>query len=559
MYSSLTRKQPTASNETSSVARPGKGHIRIALVFPNTYYVGMSNLGFQTLYRIFSLYPDVVCERVFLPENHDLQQITGNNMPLTSYESGQPLGSFHVIAFSISFENDYLNILTILDLGRIPLLQKQRTASHPLIIGGGVSIMLNPEPLAVVFDLFVIGEAEEVLEEFLDILSWQTRRKRWQKTPPTEFAKISGIYVPSGYDVHYTNSGEIKAFSPRTGFPGKIKSRQPKNLNLFPASSCVLTPHTEFSDMLLVEISRGCPRACRFCAAGSVYNPFRVRTVSTILNEINSSLNKQSKIGILGSAVCDHPGLAVLINRITSAGSQIAISSLRADALTEEIIARLKSSKLKTFTIAPEAGSERLRRAINKHMTNEDIFQAIKMFARCHITRIKLYFIIGLPGETEEDIKAIIRLVKELKHVYYKETKGERWLHHITLSISPFVPKPWTPLQWHPFEQVSSLKRKIKTISNGLKKEKKISVNYDLPKWGYVQTLLSRGDRNVSDLLISVFKKKGHWNQVLKESSINADFYVYRDRTFEEILPWDFIDHGIDKIWLWEEYQKALA
>ncbi len=546
------------SDEKCTITCSGKGKIRVLLAFPNTYYTGMSNLGLQVLYRILNLSPDTTCERVFLPGTKEIQHLINTGKKLTSLESGQPFSSFNIIAFSLSFENDYLNILTMLSLGKIPLLQTSRSSFHPLIIAGGISVFLNPEPLADIFDQFIIGEAEEVLKEFLDTVRLKYHGKNWEKPSFSSFADIEGVYIPSANNIKYNSSGLPRKISSRKSFIKKIKCRHVADLDSFPASSCFSTPNTEFSDMLLVEASRGCPRGCRFCAAGSVYKPYRVRNKNNLLNEIQSLPAKQSKIGILGSAVSDFPDLPDLIKHITSRGRLVSISSLRADSLTEEMVSVLKESRHKTFTIAPEAGSERLRQGIGKSLTNEEIFRAAEILSKYRIPNIRLYFMIGLPGENEEDIKAIIRIAKEIKHVYYKEAKQKKWLHHITLSISPFVPKPFTPFQWHPYEQVSNLKRKIKIISNGLKKERKFMVNFDLPKWGYIQTLLSRGDRRVGKLLLKAFAHNGDWARAFRDTDINPDFYVYRERDLEETLPWDFIDHSINKKKLWEEYQKAL-
>jgi radical SAM superfamily enzyme YgiQ (UPF0313 family) len=379
------------------------------------------------------------------------------------------------------------------------------------------------------------------------------------KPPLSVFSTVKGIYIPSGYDITYNHNGLIQGLSPKKGFPEKIKSRRVANLNSFPSSSCLITPYTEFSDMALIEVSRGCPKHCRFCAVGSVYQPFRIRNIKNLMSEIQPLIKKQTKIGILGSAVSDYPGLAKLIRAIIFEGGRLSISSLRANALTEEIVGLLKESNHKTVTIAPEAGSDRLRQVISKELTSQEIYKAVRILSRYKIPNIKLYFIIGLPDETDEDIKAIINMTKEIIHIYYKELKSKKWLNHVTLSVSPFVPKPFTVFQWHPFEQVRNLKRKLKIISNGLGKEKKVVVNYDLPKWGYVQTLLSRGDRRVGSLLVSAFEKNGDWTHTFRGTDINPDFFVYRERSFDEVLPWDIIDHGINKTKLWIEYQKALS
>jgi radical SAM family uncharacterized protein len=552
------RKKPNLSEEICTIARSGEGGIRVALAFPNTYHVGMSNLGFQSVYRILNLAPGITCERAFLPEAKTILHLKKANKHLTSFETGQQLGSFHVIAFSLSFENDYLNILTMLSLAGIPFLQNKRRPLHPLIIGGGVAVFLNPEPLAEIFDLFVIGEAEEVLEELADKLKEHYGSKGRRKPGLSVFADIEGVYVPSLYDIKYNSSGLIEGFSNCKGAPDKIRCRKIADLNAFTASSCIRTPHTEFADMALIEVSRGCPRLCRFCAVGSIYKPFRKRKISNLLEQVQPFLREQSKIGLLGSAISDHPQLADLIKSITMQGCHVSVSSLRADALTEEIVLLLKESGLRTLTIAPEAGTERLRQVISKNLTDEEIFRAVKIMSRSKVPNIKLYFLIGLPNEREEDIKAIVNITKEIKHIYFKEARSERRLNRISLSISSFVPKPFTPFQWHPYEQVRNLKQKIKVITNGLKKEKKVVVNYELPKWGYVQCLLSRADRRVGRILLSAFENNADWPRTFRETDINPDFYVYREKSFDEILPWDFIDHGIDKKKLWKEYQEAL-
>jgi len=519
----------------------------------------MSNLGFQAVYRVLNSRPEAVCERVFLPAESELRQLQKTGSPLMSHESRSPIGSFHIIAFSLSFENDYPNILTMLALGNIPLLQRDRPERSPLVIAGGVSMFLNPEPLADFFDLIVIGEGEELLPEFLELVCSHGTGRRWKRPALSDFAKIEGIYVPSAYATGYDENGLITSFIPETGFPQEITCRQVKALDRFAASSCIRTPDTEFSDMTLLEVSRGCPRQCRFCAVGSVYKPFRPRTLEGILEELKNVPAGYLKVGILGAAVSDYPGLPKLMQTIVASGGFASVSSLRADALSQEMVELLQQCGHKTFTLAPEAGSQRLRTAIAKNLSDDELFRAVRILARYKIPNIKLYFMIGLPTETEHDVQEIVRLVKEIKHFYFKEAKSEKWLNHIQLSVSPFVPKPCTPFQWHPFEEVAGLKQKIRLITGALKKERKVAVSYDLPKWGYVQTLLSRGDRRVGRLLIKAFERDGDWTAAFRESDINPDFYVYRHRTYEERLPWDFIRHAVSKKRLWEEYQKALG
>ncbi len=543
--------------ETALLKKQGNGPLRIALAFPNTYYVGMSNLGFQAVFRLFAENPEVRCERVFLPEAKDLAELQRTGRPLCSLESATPLDAFHIIAFSLSFENDYLNILTMLSLGRVPLVQSQRDSRRPLVIAGGVAAFLNPEPLADFFDLFVIGEAEEVLQQFCTAAVNQFEAAKSCRDTAS-YKDISGIYIPSGYTLHYGENGCLASRDALPGFPPRIACRQISKVDSFSTASCFLSPQTEFSDMGLIEVSRGCARSCRFCAVGSVYNPYRPRSAKTLLPDIEELYVVQKKIGLMGAAVSDYPHLPALIRALMEKGVMVSVSSLRADALTDEIVGLLQQCGHKTFTIAPEAGSERLRRSIGKNLSLGQIEAAVRVLSRCRVPSIKLYFMIGLPTETDDDIAAIVELVRRIKHIYYKEAQAEKWLNRIQLSISPFVPKPWTPFQWAVFGDVAVLKHKLKLITSALRAERKVQVTCDLPKWGYVQALLSRGDRRVGRMLLKAHEFGGDWGRAFRASDINPDFYVYRERAHYELFPWDFIEHRATKAQLWREYQKAM-
>ena len=554
-----SRVKPSARKiETTLLKKQVGGPLRIALAFPNTYYVGMSNLGYQTVFRLLAENSDVSCERVFLPEAKNLTELQRTGKPLCSFESETALDSFHIIAFSLSFENDYLNILTMLSLGRVPLLQGSRDKRRPLVIAGGVAAFLNPEPLADFFDLFVLGEAEEVLPDFCDAAVRQFLTSRSCRDL-TAYRDIPGIYIPSGYALSYGEDGCVASREPLPGYPARIACRQVSDVNRFPAASCFISPQTEFGDMGLVEVSRGCARRCRFCAVGNVYHPYRPLNAQSLMPAISEMLAVQKKVGLMGAAVSDYPNLATLIQALMEKEALVSVSSLRADALTDEIVSLLRQCGHKTFTIAPEAGSERLRRAIGKHLSLAQIEAAVRVLSRCRTPAIKLYFMIGLPTETDEDIAAIAELVRHIKHVYYKEAQADKWLNHIQISISAFVPKPWTPFQWAAFEDVAGLKRKLKIITSSLRAERKVQVTCDLPKWGYVQSLLSRGDRRVGRLILKAFEAGGDWGKVFRTSDINPDFYVYRERSKKEFFPWDFIGHKVTKAQLFREYQKALA
>jgi radical SAM superfamily enzyme YgiQ (UPF0313 family) len=549
----LGRHKELLSQEEGTVRKEWGGRIPICLVFPNTYHVGMSNLGFQLLYRLLNALPHVVCERAFLPEEKELREYCRSTTPLISLESNKPLAQFQIIAFSAPFENDFPNILSILALAKIPLKAKDRDQRSPLVVAGGASITLNPEPLAQFVDLFFIGEGEESIMDFLQTLQegGDTKEGFLEKA-----GGIEGIYAPSLYTVEYDEGGLIKEFSPRTDTaPGKITRRWIKDPSHVPSGSAILTPQTEFKEMFLIEVNRGCPQRCRFCAARSIYRPFRNRTLDTLMQEADVGLQQGRRIGLVGSALGNHPDFTKLCTHITEHGGEISIASIRADAITDEVARLLALSNHRTVTMAPEAGTERLRAVVAKGLRDEQIFSAAEILASHGITNLKLYFMIGLPTETPEDIEAIISLTKQIRH---HMGKGGRKVGEITLSITPFVPKAWTPFQRHPFEEVKSLKEKIKTIKKGIGKIPRARVIHDLPKWGYVQTLLSMGDRRVGDILFLVHQSGGDWTAALKNSYINPDFWVYREKRETEILPWDFIDHGINKGDLWKGYKEAV-
>ena len=542
------------AQEEGTIIKAWGGKIPICLVFPNSYHVGMSNLGFQLLYDILNSMPDCVCERAFLPEAKELQEYSRSNTPLLSLESNKPLAQFQIIAFSVPFENDFPHILSILELSKIPLKAEARDQRFPLIVAGGAAVTLNPEPLAPFVDLFFIGEGEE---SFMDFLKAFQEGGAGREDFLKKAAGIEGIYYPSLYRVEYDDGGFVKAFAPRTGqTPEKIKRRWIQDPSGFRSSSAILTPQTEFKDMFLSEVNRGCPHRCRFCAARGIYRPFRNRKIDTLLGEADLGVQRGKRIGLVGSALGDHPGFTELCTHITQQGGEISIASIRADAITEEVAKLLSRSGHRTVTIAPEAGTERLRGVVAKGLRDDEIFSAAQVLASHDIINLKLYFMIGLPTETPEDIEAIIALTKQIRH---HMGKGGRRVGEITLSITPFVPKAWTPFQWHPFEEVKKLKEKIKAIKKGVGKIPQARVIHDLPKWGYVQTLLSMGDRRVGDILMLVHQANGDWNAAMKNSYINPDFWVYREKGKDEIFPWDFINHGINKRDLWKEYQEAVG
>jgi len=536
--------------EIGTIRKQWRGRTSIVLIYPNHYHLGMSNLGFQTVYRLLNERDGLVCERAFLPD--DRAAAAGG---LVTIESGRPAAAADVVAFALSFENDYPNLLRCLSLAQIPLTSAERRPEDPLVIAGGVATMLNPEPLAAFIDCFLIGEAEALLPSFLEAL--ELRRDR-RATLMSLARDVPGAYVPGLYRVAYRPDGRICTFEPLEEAPARVKRAYVKDLSESATHSAVLTGTTTFADTFLTEVGRGCPHGCRFCGAGFVYRPPRFRSVDALADSVRTGLKITEKIGLLGAAVSDLPGLGELCARFGGERVQLSFSSLRADALSPDLIGAMKQGGVKTATLAPDAGSERLRTVINKGLGENAVLDAATALVENGIPNLKLYFMVGLPTETDADVEAIIELCKRIKHRFLASSRARKRIGTISVSLNCFVPKPFTPFQWSAMDGPTALRHKIKRVKTALGRIPNLRVNSDVPRWAYVQALLARGDRRVADILQAVHAGGGNWAQTLKSVPLNADFYVLRERSAEETLPWDFIDHGVRKQFLWDEYQRAL-
>ncbi|MGE0082831.1 MAG: radical SAM protein [Desulfococcaceae bacterium] len=541
---------PSRHSETGIIRKNRNSLIRVALVYPNTYFTGMSNLGFQTVYRLINEMEHAVCERAFVPDS-----VFSAPARIRTVESGSPLSDFHVIAFSISFESDFPHVLTVLKSAGIPFDSAQRSETHPLIMAGGVACFLNPEPIADFADCFLLGEAEELLEPFFQAFDPDTDRKEMLKILAQN---IPGLYVPAFYRCEYREDSTLAAFDPICDVPQKIKRVFVKDLSRTKTCSSLLTADTAFSQTWLVETGRGCPHGCRFCSAGYVYRPPRFRPVELLKECMEEGSRHTHRIGLMGAAVSDLPGIGRLCADYADRDIRISFSSLRADALTPQLLEALLQSKVKTATIAPDAGSERMRKVISKGLCEADILNAAEILVAKGIPNIKLYFMIGLPTETEEDVLAISDLCGKIRERFLQSSRAKGRIGTVTVSLNTFVPKALTPFQWAAMEDIQSIRHKQKIIKAVLKKIPNVRLDHDAPRQAYFQALLSRGDRRLSRMLVHLHENRGNWAKTVKEYALNTDFYVYRERSADEIFPWDFIDHGVKKSFLRREYECAL-
>jgi len=529
------------SKERGTVYKDPGGKINIALVYPNTYHVGMSNLGFQGIYGLLNSMNDVVCERAFLPDDRDLDEHVRTGTGLFALESKRPLNRFDIIAFSVSFENDYPNIVKILELSRIPLKSPERASHYPLVVMGGVCAFYNPEPLADFFDICFVGEADEMLPEFLDLYRASQNKSEVLKGS----LSLEGLYVPGFYRITYGVEGKISGRHPLENAPYIIRRRFLKDISKTDISTSIVTPETEFSGMYLIEAMRGCPWNCRFCVTDKIYSPPRKKALQAVNDEIETALSITKRVGLIGPSLSDYPYIKDVLK---NPEVDFSITSLRAGRKTAELISLMKDRR--SVSIAPEAGTERMRNVINKKISEDDILYTSEHLFSSGIENLRLYFMVGLPTETEEDISGIIDLVKKIRDM---SRRGS-----VTLSISTFVPKPFTPFQWHPMESLQVVKERLKMIKKALKHVKGIKVFHDVPKYAYMQGLFSVGDRRVSKVL-EIMTGTGAWTKAVDACGLKSEFYISRKKDFNETLPWDFIDMGIGKEVLWKEYQEALS
>ena len=468
-----------------------------ALAYPNSYFVGMSNLGLHIIYEILNKRHDTACERFFLPERQQIKRYDNTHTPLMSIENQLPLYEFSLIGFVMSFEMDYFNIIEMLKLGKVKLLAAERDERDPLVIAGGPCATFNPEPMAAVIDAFIIGEGEVIMPAFMEAYHQAKQNSVSRKEMLRRLAEVPGVYVPSLYEHQYDDNGILQAITPKAGAPLKVARQWVKDLDKYPAHTVVITDNTEFN-FYLIETARGCGRHCRFCMAGYCFRKPRNRSLRVINEEVKKALPYRKRVGLMGAAISDYPEINELCQDILGEGLSMSVASFRADSVTKELVDALAASGLKTLTMAPEAGSSRMRAVINKGIEEQHLFNAIDLGIAAGIRNFRLYIMVGLPFEEKGDVEAIADLAGRLKD--YMEAKGAKGT--LTLSVNPFIPKPFTPFQWEPMADKKYVEWALKYLAQSLRKRKNVIVNVESPKEAYIQGVLARGDRRVCKALL---------------------------------------------------------
>jgi radical SAM superfamily enzyme YgiQ (UPF0313 family) len=547
----------TLAREVGYVQKPHVNRVRVGLAFPNTYFVGMSNLGFQTVYKLFNAHPDTVCERVFLPPKQELKALVERDARLVTIESATPLNDLDVLAFSVSFEWDYTNVLTMLRLAGLPLRAADRDHRHPLVVIGGAITFVNPEPLALFADVIAAGEGEVLVPSLLEAMGRATSRDDLLR----QLAASRGFYVPSFYEVRYGDDGTIDAFVPRagTGAPPVVKKAAVKTTEaLDPPATSIFTPDTEFGSRFLVEVVRGCANLCRFCWAGYNYLPVRAFPTDRILELAQAARTHANRVGLVSIALCDHPDIEHLLTRLGEMGYSISPASLRLDDLTPTIVRLLRQSGERTLTIAPETGSDRLRRVINKTVTNDEILEKAELIFSHGFENLKLYYMIGLPTETDDDLVALRDLTVQLRDIMLKHAVARGQVGRIVGSVNPLVPKPGTAYQWMPMTDTREIERKMKRLHALVSGLDHVYFSIKSERHSYYQALMSLGDRRVAPAIEAAERNGGQWRQAVQEAGVDAEFYIYRDRSADRVLPWDIIDGGMKDTFFRNEFAKGL-
>lgn len=554
---------------------PKEVDIRFGFCFPDVYEVGMSHLGSRILYHVLNQRKDTYCERVYAPWPDMEKLMRENNIPLYALETKDPINEFNFLAFTLQYEMSYTNILNMLNMGGIPLRASERTEKDPLVIAGG-PCAYNPEPLYDIVDIFQLGEGEEGLNDLLDL--YQKHKDNFNKEAYLrEASHIPSVYIPSLYDVTYNEDGTIKEFIPKyDDVPKKVKKRIINNFDQVDFPESLIVPYSEIvHDRVVLELFRGCTNGCRFCQAGMIYRPVREKSRKTLLDQARKMLKATGydEVSLVSLSTCDYSDIQGLVKDLIEEHGKnnvsVALPSIRVDAFSVDLLKEIQKVRKTGLTFAPEAGSQRMRDVINKGLSEERILEAAKNAFESGWSTIKLYFILGVPYETVEDAAEIGLLAEKIADQYFAvpkhiRNKGLR----ITVSTSILVPKPFTPFQWTPMEKMDIVTEKINAVKGAIK-SRSIVYNYHEQKTSYMEAVLARGDRRLCDVLIKAYEKGAKfdgwseyfdfelWQEALAECNVDGDFYVYRQRSYDEILPWDFIDIGVTRKYLERENEKA--
>ena len=550
----IDRLQELYKDEDSRVTINPHAEQKVAIVYPNTYFVGMSNLGLHIIYEEINLHPSSVCERIFLPEKKELDVYDKTKTPLMSVETQRPMHQFDVVAFDVTFEMDYFHIPLMLRYGRVPVMSEDRTGFDPIVIAGGPCATFNPEPFADFIDAFIIGEGEGIVTAVLERIRKGRENGESREETISALAQIDGVYVPVLYTPQYDDNKRFVGYDIAEGAP-KIIRRHFEPLTSG-GETVIATNFTEFGAMYIIEVARGCGRHCRFCMAGYCFRVPRVRPLDILKEGVDRAEKLGKKVGLMGAAISDYPEVDELVTYIRSKDMRYSCASLRADSLTQAVVDGLAESGQKTITIAPETGSERLRRVINKGISEENLRTAAQLSAKSGIQHMRLYIMIGLPTETDEDIDAIVGLAERTQaHMAEVGCKGR-----LTLSINPFIPKPFTPFQWMAMDHQKSVEKKLQYIKKSLQKNRRIEVLVESPKEAYIQGVLARGDRRLGKVLAACALDRGSksFKSEMKKAGLDMDDCNYRERKFEDYLPWSHLDMGLRNGYLEQEWQRAV-
>ncbi|EJP6472830.1 TIGR03960 family B12-binding radical SAM protein [Clostridium botulinum] len=549
--------------------------IRFAFCFPDVYEVGMSHLGMKILYYIANERKDTFCERVFAPWPDMEKIMREENIPLYALESKDPIKDFDFIGFTLQYEMSYTNILNMLDLAGVTIRASERGEEEPIVLCGG-PCAYNPEPLYDIADIFVLGEGEELNNKVLDLYK-KYKGKGKKKEFLREASNIRGVYIPSLYEVTYKDDNTIKEFKPLyEDVPNKVKKVIVNNINDVVYPDKFVVPYTDIvHDRIVLETFRGCTRGCRFCQAGMIYRPIREKKTESLL-ELSDKLVKNTgydEITLSSLSICDYSDIQNLVFSMVERHKEgkvgVTLPSLRIDSFSVDLIKEIQKVRKTGLTFAPEAGSQRMRDVINKGVTEENLMNSVKSAFEAGWSTIKLYFMLGLPYETLEDVVGIAELGQKVVEKYYEVPKEVRKKGlKVTISTSIFVPKPFTPFQWVPQDTMEDVRKKIEAVRGAIK-SKQITYNWHESLVSYMEAIFARGDRRICDVLIKAFEKGARfdgwnqyfdfniWKEALEECNVDGDFYAYRQREYDEILPWDFVDTGVSKEFLMKENERA--